>query len=113
MEEGDRNTKFVHRVASMRRRFNAIDKIVVEGVLHGDVFSAKDAIVHFYERLYDEDAPSRPFLEGLSYNFIDEEEALELVTEFSEEEVWQAINELGKDKAPGPDGFNIAFLQHC
>jgi len=31
MEDGDRNTKFFHRVASMRRRFNAIDKIVVEG----------------------------------------------------------------------------------
>jgi len=37
----------------------------------------------------------------------------ELVREFSEEEVWKAINELGKDKAPGPDGFNIAFFQHC
>jgi len=31
MEDGERNTKFFHRVASMRRRFNAINKIVVEG----------------------------------------------------------------------------------
>ena len=84
----------------MRRRFNAIDKIVVEGELHGDASSAKDAIVLFYEKLYHEDASSRPFLEGISYNSIDEEDALELVKEFSEEEVWKAINELGKDKAP-------------
>jgi len=27
--------------------------------------------------------------------------------------VRNAINELGKEKAPGPDGFNIAFFQHC
>jgi len=36
-----------------------------------------------------------------------------LVREFSEEEVRNAINDLGKEKAPGPDGFNIAFFQHC
>jgi hypothetical protein len=109
MVDGDRNTKFFHRVASMRRRFNAIDKIVVEGELHGDASSVKDAIVHFYEKLYHEDASSRPFLEGICYNSIDEEDASELIRDFSEEEVWRAINELGKDKAPGPDGFNIAF----
>ena len=45
IEDGERNTKFFHRVASMRRRFNAIDKIVVEGELHSDVSSVKDAIL--------------------------------------------------------------------
>jgi len=87
MEDGDRNTKFFHRVASMRRRFNAIDKIVVEGELHGDVSSVKGAIVQFYEKLYHEDVSSRPFLEGISYSSIDLEDASELVKEFSEEEV--------------------------
>ena len=33
--------------------------------------------------------------------------------DFSEDEVWQAITNLGKEKAPSPDGFNIAFFQHC
>jgi len=33
-----------------------------------------------------------------------------LVREFSEEEVRNAINELGKEKAPGPDGLIIAFF---
>jgi len=33
--------------------------------------------------------------------------------EFSEEEVWKAINYLGKEKAPWPEGFNIAFFHHC
>ena len=113
MEDGDRNTKFFHRVASMRRRFNAIDKIMVEGELHSDASSVKDAILQLYEKLYHEEVSSRPFLEGLSYDSIDEEDASELVKEFSEEEVWKAVNDLGKDKAPGPDGFNIAFFQHC
>jgi len=47
MEDDDRNKKNFHRIASMRRRFDAIDKIVVEGELHSDVSSVKDAIVHF------------------------------------------------------------------
>ena len=99
MKDGDRNIKFFHRVASMRRRFSAIDKIVVEGERHDDISSVKDAIVHFYKKLYQEDIPSRPFLEGISYNYIDEEDASELVKEFSKEEIWKAINYLGKDKA--------------
>ena len=52
MKDGERNTKFFHRVASMRRRFSAIDKIVVEGERHDDVSSVKDVIVHFYKKLY-------------------------------------------------------------
>ena len=113
LDKGDRDTRFFHRVGGMRRRFNAIDKIVVEGERHGDVSLVKDAIVHFYEKLYHEDAASRLFLEGISYNSIVEEDASELVKEFFEEEVWKAINDLGKDKAPGPDVFNIDFFQHC
>jgi len=30
---------------------------------------------------------------------------------FSEEEVWQAINDMPVDKAPGPDGFNGMFYR--
>jgi len=36
-----------------------------------------------------------------------------LLNEFSKEEVWKAIINLGKEKAPDLDGFNIAFFQHC
>jgi len=113
MEDGDRNTKFFHRVASIRRRFNATDKIVVEREQHGGVSLVKEAIVLFHEKLYQEVVSSRPFLEGTSYNSIDEEDPSELVKEFFEEEVWKAINDLGKDKARGLDGFNIAFFEHC
>jgi len=35
------------------------------------------------------------------------------VKDFTEDEVWKAISELENEKAPGPDGFNIAFFQHC
>jgi len=110
MEDGDRNTKFFHRVANCRRKFNAIESIEVEGDLHVDDSSIKGAIVQFYEKLYHENFSSRPFLEEISYSSISLEDAGKLKKEFSEEEVWKAINDLGKEKALGPDGFNIAFF---
>ena len=44
---------------------------------------------------------------------ISDDDACDLLREFSEEEVWKAINDLGKEKAPRHDGFNIAFFHHC
>jgi len=101
MEDGDRKTKFFHRVANSRRKFNAINNIEVKGELHVDDSSVKGAIVHFYEKLYHENFPSRPFLEGISYSSISLEDAMELETDVSKEQVWKAINNLGKIKAPG------------
>jgi len=73
----------------------------------------KNAIVHFYENLLHDDHQQRPLIDGISYDTISMEEALELEKELSEEEARSAINELGKDKALGPGGFNIAFFQSC
>ena len=73
----------------------------------------KNAIVHYCENLLHDDHQQRPLINGISYDTISMEDALELEKEFLEEEVRCAINELGKDKAPGLDGFNIAFFQSC
>nr|XP_020175064.1 uncharacterized protein LOC109760667 [Aegilops tauschii subsp. strangulata] len=32
---------------------------------------------------------------------------------FSEEEVWEAIKDMSRDRAPGPDEFNGAFYRSC
>ena len=107
------NTKFFHRVANNRRKFNTIHSICVDGASFDENSSVKEAVVNFYKKLYEEDYPSRPFLEGLVYDSISENDACDLLREFSKEEVWKAINDLSKEKAPGPDGFNIAFFQSC
>jgi len=39
--------------------------------------------------------------------------AYDLLKEFLEEEVWKAINDLGKEKGSGPNDFNFTFFQHC
>ena len=36
VREGDRNTKFFHRIANSHRRVNSIDRLMVDGVLSSD-----------------------------------------------------------------------------
>ncbi|RVW75227.1 LINE-1 reverse transcriptase-like [Vitis vinifera] len=43
----------------------------------------------------------------------DQEEADGLEVPFSVEEIHSALMEMGGDKAPGPDGFSVAFWQEC
>ena len=70
IEDHNCNTKFFHRVANSRGKSNAIQNIVVDGELHIEGYFVKGAIVHFFAKLRHENFPSRPFLEGFSYNTI-------------------------------------------
>ena len=36
IREGDRNTRFFHRIATSHRRFNSIDRLMVDGELSSD-----------------------------------------------------------------------------
>ncbi|RVW39477.1 Transposon TX1 uncharacterized 149 kDa protein [Vitis vinifera] len=59
--------------------------------------------------LYQEEEGWRPSVDGISFMRLDNSEAKGLENPFSEEEVFAALTDLGKDKAPGPDGFTMAF----
>ena len=53
----------------------------------------------------------RPSLGNLAFDVIGEQEAQWLERKFEEQEVRQAVFNLESDKAPGPDGFMLAFFQ--
>ena len=73
---------------------------------------SKNAIVHFYQNLYHEDRPSRLFLDGTAFVSISLDDDRDLEKDFREDEVWNAIIDVGNKKDPGLDGLNIAFFQH-
>lgn len=52
-------------------------------------------------------------MDGLVFSSIDEEDNSLMKTEFEKYKVVQALKELRKDKAPGPNGFTVTFFQHC
>ena len=67
-------------MANNRRKFNTIHSICVDGVSFDDNSLVKEVIVNFYKKLYAEEHPRRPFLEGLVYDSISDDDACDLLT---------------------------------
>jgi hypothetical protein len=72
-----------------------------------------DHIVNYYDSLFTEPLSWRPQLDNLEFNMLSTTEATSLEEPFDEKEVWEVIKGMDRDKAPGPDGFSMAFFQEC
>ena len=60
LKEGDRNTKFFHRIANYHRRCNTINRLLVDGELSSDQGIIEGCISHFHRQLYSETEIHRP-----------------------------------------------------
>jgi len=85
----------------------------INGALSTDPVEIKDHIVNYYDTLYTEQSSWRPRVDGISFSSIDADECLWLERAFEEQEVWEVVRDMNGDKAPGPDGFSMAFFQKC
>lgn len=52
IKEGDNNTKFFHKVANSRRRYNHISMLEVDGFTYEDESEMADQVLQFYRNLY-------------------------------------------------------------
>ena len=52
IREGDRNTKYFHLSATMRRNRNRIDKLLIQGVEVSDEGRIKSSILEYFKDLY-------------------------------------------------------------
>ncbi|CAN1292507.1 hypothetical protein LINPERPRIM_LOCUS21605 [Linum perenne] len=83
---GDRNTRFFHRIANAKCRFNSLNRMVVNGIdVHGQ-HDLKIAVVDFYKTLYTDPIKSRPFPIGLTFSSISTKVSESLVAPFRLEE---------------------------
>ena len=73
----------------------------------------KTQVELFYHSLYQESESWRPAVDGLEFDAIDPSDRDLLERPFDREEVVQVLQNLEGDKAPGPDGFTMAFFQKC
>ena len=85
----------------------------MDGVPFEDELDDTDHVVDFYKRLYQEPEAWRPTIDGLEFACLDKIERSTLEREFEKEEIIEALKEAEGDKAPGPDGFTMAFYQKC
>jgi hypothetical protein len=113
LREGDKNTKFFHRLANSNRRYNSISTLSINGELSTDPDAISDHITLFYNRLFTEEESQRPLLDGLDFSMISDEDAAWLERSFDDDEVVGVVMGFNGDKAPGPDGFTMGFFQSC
>ena len=51
-------------------------------------------------------------MEGLEFDCIGDMERVWLKRKFERDGIFQVVRDLEGDKAPGPDGFTMAFYHH-
>jgi hypothetical protein len=111
-KEGDRNTKFFHRKAQ-RGKKNKIGMLMKEdGVITKDRHEMEGMTTKFFQELYVADTSVAP--EPLLHLFqpcVTDEMNFALCQDFSNEEIGDALFQMGPLKAPGPDGFPMRFFQ--
>ncbi|XP_075658607.1 uncharacterized protein LOC142628380 [Castanea sativa] len=86
---------------------------MVDGELSTDQGIIEGSISLFYRQLYSENEVHRPLLDEVVFSSISREEANWLDRPFIEDEVFRVVQDFNGDKAPGPDGFTMAFFQSC
>ena len=96
-------------MANSYRRRNSITSIRINGRRLVKEAEVKEGLVSAFQSLLS--APinwNLPF-PNLYFNLIGEDQAAKLEEMFTEEEILAAVSGLNDDKAPGPDGFPLAF----
>lgn len=78
-----------------------------------DPVCISEKIVSFYSFLYKESFCWRSLLDDLAFDSISRKNVEGLERPFDEDEVTGVVRSLNGDKAPGPNGFSLAFFQFC
>jgi hypothetical protein len=113
LKEGDRNTKYFHQHAVWRARKNYIKKLKDDEGRWQDVPSEMERMAtSYFKELFKKDPSLNAnnltslFQEKVSADMNDD-----LCKDFSDEEIGDALFQIGPLKAPGTDGFPARFFQ--
>ncbi|KAG2598477.1 hypothetical protein PVAP13_5KG367307, partial [Panicum virgatum] len=113
LQEGDRNTGFFHRKATWRSKKNKIRGFISEDNRYVENKGEMEAMAtKFFQDLYMKDTSVKPesiadMIEPLLTQDMNEI----LCKPFTNEEISDALFQIGPLKAPGPDGFPARFFQ--
>jgi hypothetical protein len=100
-------------MANSNKRFNTIDSLHINGVLESNPELIRVHAANYFENMFAESMSWRPKLDDLEFESLSKGEAASLEAPFLEKEVKEVIYGMNGNKAPGPDGFSIAFFQAC
>jgi hypothetical protein len=111
LKEGDRNTKFFHQRAAWRARKTRIRKLKKSsGEWVDDHENMKAMVNEYFQDLYKDPQVNPTVVTDLFEGMITEEMNRNLCKEFSEDEIVNALFQIGPLKAPGMD-FLLGFFK--
>ncbi|RVW35470.1 Transposon TX1 uncharacterized 149 kDa protein [Vitis vinifera] len=112
VKDGDCNSKLFHKVANGRQNRNFIKFLENErGLVLDNSESITEEILLYFKKLYSSPLGESWRVEGIDWSPILEESASRLDSPFTEEEIFNTIFQLDRDKTSGLDGFTIAVFQ--
>lgn len=111
LKEGDRNTKFFHTLASIRRCKNTITNLFINGTNVVHPAGIRQEAVTYFRNIFKKELNPRPRFENLNFKCLLSSHVSMLIEPFSHEEIDAVVASCEGNKAPGPDGFNFAFAK--
>lgn len=111
--DGDRNTKFYHRIAKSRRRRNTYSRLLINDSWVDDKNLIKASIVEHFRSRFKLTGDAKFSLVNLGLNSISADENACIERNIEEEEFLSALKSLGQEKSPGPDGLQVNVIVKC
>lgn len=111
IKECDRNTKYFHTLASIRRRKNQIERIVIDGECIKKPAEIKKEAAAFFQNIFHEEYVVRPTFNNPGFKKLSAVDSSYLTAPFSRKEIDDAVDSCSSQKAPGPDGYNFLFIK--
>ncbi|OMO71257.1 reverse transcriptase [Corchorus capsularis] len=111
LQEGDRNTRFYHLVASVRNRVNCIKSLEFDCRTIEDPLELKDYIADDFEKHFNQNLAIGIEDFGGDFSMLSHQNFEWLQRPFDEEEILDAIHSCDGSKAPGSDGFNLNLFK--
>jgi hypothetical protein len=113
LKHGDQNTRYFYRKACWRAKKNRIKRLKREdGSFEEKPEELEKMAKEYFDGMYTKDTLVTPeLIEELITPMIDEDTNKNLIKEFTNEEISDALFQIGPLKAPGADGFPARFFQ--
>ncbi|XP_057418726.1 uncharacterized protein LOC130712931 [Lotus japonicus] len=110
LKDGDRNTKFFHRMCKVRTVKKNITQLRYQGRLLTSPTDIKEATRDHFQNFFRVADVPRPWFQNQNLQKVSDVNNQFLEAAFSLEEIWEVVKNFDGNRAPGPDGFSMDFF---
>jgi len=112
LKVGDRNTRYFHTLATIRRKRNLMSTIQKDEEVFTELAQVRKIFIQHFKKLYTSQESPVYELASLELKKLTPEMIAKLEEPVTLEEIKDALNSCDISKAPGYDGFNIKCIKH-